>query len=104
MSDTTGLPVVWEWCQFHNWKHETIPCPTCRAEKAERKCAAKDERVKALGPLAEIARRMAFESDGGYGNMTTALVRQWVPDSKWEGMVRELILAARALRGEEAGE
>ena len=48
MSDTTGLPIVWEWCQFHNWKHETIPCPTCRAEKAERELASKDAKIKEL--------------------------------------------------------
>jgi hypothetical protein len=33
---STGLPITWQWCKRHDWKHEKVVCPFCRAEKAER--------------------------------------------------------------------
>ena len=85
MSDTKGLPIVWEWCQFHNWKHETIPCPTCRAEKAERELAAKNERVRVLEGVLRGILGILFEFE------------------EIDGAEKEII-AARTALGEEAGE
>ena len=41
---STGLPITWQWCKRHDWKHEKVVCPFCRAEKAERE---RDEARKA---------------------------------------------------------
>jgi len=32
---STGLPITWQCCKRHDWKHEKVICPFCRAEKAE---------------------------------------------------------------------
>jgi len=48
---STGLPITWQCCKRHDWKHEKVVCPFCRAEKAEREL---EEARKALALREEV--------------------------------------------------
>jgi len=74
---STGLPITWQWCKRHDWKHEKVVCPFCRAEKAEREL---EEARKAL--------RWTWREEG--------LIEKDLPD-----VILAAFLAARAAGKEE---
>jgi len=90
---STGLPITWQWCKRHDWKHEKVICPFCRAEKAERE---RDEARKALRLLADevdVGRRdcQCGDLNCQHVAMTDGLL----------AAIYECCIAARAAAGEK---